>query len=66
VAGRTYRSRGRTYCMDSGTVPHPSDLRGALVAGRFSHAWCPQCGREVALRKTGILFHHGPGKKKGK
>lgn len=29
----TYRSRGRTYCMDSGTVPHPSDVRGELRKG---------------------------------
>lgn len=56
---RTYRSRGRVYCMDSGTVPHPSDLRGELRKGAFTRAWCPCCEREVA-RRNGCLSHHGP------
>lgn len=59
----TYRSRGRTYCMDSGTVPHPSDVRGELRNGRFTRAWCSCCEREVALRKNGCLSHHGPNRK---
>ena len=57
--GQTYRSRGRVYCADSGTVPHPSDLRGLLVRGSFTRAWCSCCEREVALLRNGCLSHHG-------
>ena len=63
---RTYRSRGRVYCMDSGTAPHPSDVRGALVRGRFTRAWCEECEREVALLHNGCLSHHGPNKNREK
>ena len=61
---RTYRSRGRVYCADSGTVPHPSDMRGELVRGQFNRAWCPCCEREVALLRNGGLSHHGPNPKR--
>jgi hypothetical protein len=66
VKHSTYRSRGRVYCMNSGTTPYPSDLRGALIKGRFTHAWCECCEREVALLRNGCLSHHGPNKKEHK
>ena len=60
MAHRTYRVRRRTWCVASGTVPHPSDARGELVRGRFNRAWCSECHSEVALRANGCLSHHGP------
>jgi hypothetical protein len=63
--GRTYRKRGRVYCMGSGTQPHPSEARGAPVnsaTGRFTRARCAECGREVATLRSGLLSHHGPSK----
>lgn len=65
MKGRTYRSNGRRWCMASGTVPHPSDVRGELVLGQYNRAWCTECEREVALRRNGCLSHHGPNRKKG-
>lgn len=67
---RTYRVRGKLRCMDGGTVPHPSDVRGEMVRdrlgrARYTRAWCSCCEREVALLKSGILSHHGPNPNRG-
>ena len=52
--GRTFKVRGRVYCLGSGTAPHPSDT--------FGHrARCVECGRTYTLRKGGVLSDHpGP------
>lgn len=65
MKGQTYRSRGRVWCVDSGTVPHPSNVRARMVSGRrwVTRVWCTCCEREVALLRSGCLSHHGPKKR---